>query len=369
MRVGIVGGGQLGRMLVQAGQDLGIECTTLDPAADSPAAQVGPSIVGAYDDPTALDRLADGADVLTYEFENVPVDGVERLAERLPVYPPAAALAASQDRIAEKTLFTDAGLPVPPFAAVQDLPSLHTALDAVGLPAVLKTRRLGYDGKGQAVIRDRALAEDIWRAIGEVPAIGEALVPFDRELSVLAVRARDGEFRCWPLVENHHREGILRLSLAPAPDLDATLQTAAEAHARAVAERLDYVGVFAIELFQMGETLLGNEMAPRVHNSGHWTIEGAATSQFENHLRAICGLPLGGVDTRDHSAMLNLIGSEPSAYDVLAVEGAHLHRYGKESRPGRKLGHVTVIATDADVLRRRVLQVSVHVPIPDPWPI
>ena len=203
------------------------------------------------------------------------------------------------------------GLPVPTFAAVDDLGSLHTAIEAIGLPAVLKTRRLGYDGKGQAVLRHAELAEDAWRSVGEVASILEALVPFDREVSILAVRGRDGATACWPLVENHHDEGILRVSIAPAPDVPPSLQAAAEAHAVAVLDRLGYVGVLAIELFQVGEGLLGNEMAPRVHNSGHWTIEGARTSQFENHLRAICGLPLGDTTVDRPVAMVNLIGRMP----------------------------------------------------------
>src|SRR5436305_9020915 len=230
-----------------------------------------------------------------------------------PVLPPLHALESAQDRIAEKMLFTDVGLPVPTFAAVDDLASLTVAVDAVGLPAVLKTRRFGYDGKGQAVIRSAELLEDAWRAVGEVPSILEAFVPFDRELSIVAVRAAGGELRCYPLVENHHRDGILRVSYAPAPGLADELQAAAEAHARAVAERLSYVGVFAIELFEAGGSLLGNEMAPRVHNSGHWTIEGAETSQFESHLRAVCGLPLGDLRVRGHVAMVNVIGPEPDA--------------------------------------------------------
>jgi 5-(carboxyamino)imidazole ribonucleotide synthase len=358
VRVAIVGGGQLGRMLVQAGERLGIACVTLDPAADSPAAQVGPAIVGAYDDPDALARLTADADVVTYEFENVPVDAMRGVGTS--VLPPPAALEAAQDRIAEKTLFTEVGLPVPTFAAVDDLASLAVAVDAVGLPAVLKTRRLGYDGRGQAVLRSPELLEDAWRAVGEVPSILEAFVPFDRELSIVAVRAADGEVRCYPLVENHHRDGILRVSYAPAPGLTEGLQASAEAHARAIGERLGYVGVFAIELFHANGGLLGNEMAPRVHNSGHWTIEGAETSQFENHLRAICGLPLGGVGVRDAVAMVNVIGREPDPSAMLAIPGAHLHSYGKQPRPGRKLGHVTLIADDPETLRERVLQVSSH---------
>jgi 5-(carboxyamino)imidazole ribonucleotide synthase len=358
VRVAIIGGGQLGRMLVQAGERLGMACVTLDPANDSPAAQVGPAIVGAYDDPSTLAQLVEGADVVTYEFENVPVEAVRALAT--PVRPPPAALEAAQDRIAEKTLFTDVGLPVPTFAAVDDLASLDVAVEAIGLPAVLKTRRFGYDGKGQAVIRSGELLEDAWRAVGEVPSIVEALVPFDRELSIIAVRADDGEMRCYPLVENHHREGILRVSYAPAPDLTGELQAAAEAHARAVADRLEYVGVFAIELFEAGGALLGNEMAPRVHNSGHWTIEGAETSQFENHLRAVCGLPLGDVSVRGQVAMVNVIGQEPDAAAILAIPGAHLHSYGKQARQRRKLGHVTLFADDPETLRERVVQVSGH---------
>jgi 5-(carboxyamino)imidazole ribonucleotide synthase len=353
-------------MLLQAGQDLGIACVTLDPAADSPAAQVGPAIVADYDDPEALARLSADADVVTFEFENVPAAAVRALSR--PVFPPVVSLETGQDRLAEKTLFTEVGLPVPMFAAVDDLASLETAVDAVGLPAVLKTRRLGYDGKGQAVLRRRELLEDAWRAVGEVPSICEAFVPFDREVSIVAVRGLDGEVRCWPLVENHHREGILRLSLATTPEADG-LQPIAEGHARAVLERLDHVGVLTIELFVMGDTVLGNEMAPRVHNSGHWTIEGAETSQFENHLRAICGLPLGATAARGYAAMLNLIGVEPAPADVLAIPGTHLHRYGKQPRPGRKVGHITIRANDPTTLWDRVLQVSAHVPIPDPWPI
>jgi len=350
VRVAIVGGGQLGRMLVQAGERLGVACVTLDPAADSPAAQVGPAIVAAYDDAAALAQLVDGADVVTYEFENVPVGAVGALD--VPVLPPPAAL--------EAVLLTDVGLPVPTFAAVEDVATLAAGVEAVGLPAVLKTRRFGYDGKGQAVLRSAELLEDAWRAVGEVPSILEAFVPFDRELSIVGVRAADGELRCYPLVENHHREGILRVSYAPAPDLTDELQAAAEGHARAVAERLGYVGVFAIELFQFGGTLLGNEMAPRVHNSGHWTIEGAETSQFENHIRAVCGLPLGDVGVRGHVAMVNVIGQEPDAAEILAIPGAHLHSYGKRARPGRKLGHVTLVADDPDSLRQRVVQVARH---------
>ncbi len=337
-------------MLALAGHPLDIGCTTLDPATDSPASQVAPSIVGHYDDREALARLADGADVVTFEFENVPVEAARFLMELAPVFPPAEALEIAQDRVNEKALFDEVGLPTASHEPVATPDELRAAIERIGTPAVLKTRRLGYDGKGQAVIHDAVLAEDAWRAIGEVPAILERLVAFDRELSILGVRGRDGSVACYPLVENHHRDGILRLSIAPAPDLTRHLQADAESLARAVMDRLEYVGVMAIELFQVGDELLGNEMAPRVHNSGHWTIEGAETSQFENHLRAVTGLPLGSTEARGSSAMVNLIGVVPDTAGVAGVPGAHLHLYGKAPRPGRKLGHITVVADGPEEL-------------------
>lgn len=353
-RVGIIGGGQLGRMLALAGHDNGISCTTLDPSRGSPAAAVAPAIVGAYDDHERLADLAERSDVVTYEFENVPVEAARSIEQRVPVFPPPAALEASQDRLAEKELFTAVGLPVAAYAPVDSLSSLADALERLGTPAVLKTRRLGYDGKGQAVIHDRLLAEDAWRSVGEAPCLLEALVRFDRELSIVAVRGRDGATAAYPVVENRHRDGILRETRAPAPGLTSAVQEAAEAHARSLMAELGYVGVLAIELFQTGASLLGNEMAPRVHNSGHWTIEGAETSQFENHLRAVCGLPLGATDAIGVSAMVNLIGSMPDRAAVLAVPRVHLHDYGKQARPGRKLGHVTVRADDERTLESRL---------------
>jgi 5-(carboxyamino)imidazole ribonucleotide synthase len=331
-------------MLAIAGYPLDIRCTTLDPARDSPASQVAPSIIGPYDDREALARLAENADVVTYEFENVPVDSARFLLELAPVFPPAEALEVAQDRVREKALFDEVGLPSASHEAVATPDELRSAVSRIGTPAVLKTRRMGYDGKGQSVIHDAVLAEDAWRAIGESPSILERFVGFDRELSILGVRGRDGSVAFYPLVENHHREGILRMSVAPAPDITPELQADAESHARAVMDRLEYVGVMAIELFQVGDELLGNEMAPRVHNSGHWTIEGAETSQFENHLRAVTGLPLGSTAVRGSSAMVNLIGTTPDTAAVAAVAGAHLHLYGKEPRPGRKLGHITIVS-------------------------
>jgi 5-(carboxyamino)imidazole ribonucleotide synthase len=362
-RVGIVGGGQLGRMLALAGYPLGIECITLDPSPGSPAAQVAPALVGAYDDLERLAELAGRSDVLTYEFENVPVEAARFTQTLRPVYPPPESLEAAQDRLTEKRLFEKVGLEVPPYEAVDSLDELTDALARIGTPAVLKTRRLGYDGKGQAVIHDAVLAEDAWRAIGEVPAILERLVAFDRELSILSARGRDGSVACYPLVENHHRDGILRLSVAPAPDLTRDLQDRAESFARAVMDRLEYVGVMAIELFQVGDELLGNEMAPRVHNSGHWTIEGAGTSQFENHLRAVTGLPLGSTEARGSSAMVNLIGAVPDTAAITDITGAHLHLYGKEPRPGRKLGHVTIVAEGPEELDlERLAAAGIEIP-------
>jgi 5-(carboxyamino)imidazole ribonucleotide synthase len=358
IRLGIVGGGQLGRMLALAALPLDVRCVTLDPGHDTPASQVAPSIVGPYDDLEALARLATQVDVLTYEFENVPVEAARFAEQRVHVLPPPAALEAAQDRIAEKRLFDKVGLPVPRYAAVDSVASLDESLETIGVPAVLKTRRLGYDGKGQAVIRDAVRAEDAWRSIGEVPSILEGFVAFERELSIVAARDRDGAFASYPLVENHHRDGILRLTRAPAPDVTPELQARAQAYAREVMDELGYVGVLAIELFQVGETLLGNEMAPRVHNTGHWTIEGAETSQFEQHVRAVCGLPLGPTSLRGVSAMVNLIGDVPPTDAVTAIPGAHLHLYGKDPRPGRKVGHVTVRADDPQRLARSLERVQ-----------
>ena len=350
MRVGIVGGGQLGRMLALAGVPLNLSFAVLDPDERAPARAVARHVVAGYDDPEGLRRLARESDVVTYEFENVPVEAARALARDVPVFPPPRALEAAQDRLAEKSLFERVGIPVHRYAAVATADELARSLEGVGLPAVVKTRRFGYDGKGQAVVRRVDDPAEVWRNVGGRPSIVESLVDFDRELSVLAVRSREGEARFYPLVENHHRAGVLRLSLGPAPNLSSELQAAAEAYAARVMEALDYVGVLAIELFQVGDALLANEMAPRVHNSGHWTIEGAETSQFEQHLRAVAGLPLGSTEARGYSAMLNLLGAVPDATAMLSVAGSHLHLYGKEARPGRKLGHVTLRADDQSTL-------------------
>ncbi|HEX7118043.1 MAG TPA: 5-(carboxyamino)imidazole ribonucleotide synthase [Longimicrobiales bacterium] len=354
MRVGILGAGQLGRMLALAGYPLGLRFRFLDPNAAAPAGPLAELVVADYDDADALRRFADGLDVATYEFENVPAAAADFLDGRVPaVHPHYEALAAAQDRLAEKNVFRRLGIPTAPFAPVDSRDDLARAVDAVALPAVLKTRRFGYDGKGQFVLRERADVDRAWAALGGSPLILEGFVDFERELSILAVRGRDGDVAFYPLVENVHRAGILRRSTAPAPATSPELQARAEAYARAVLEEFDYVGVLAIELFHRGDELLANEMAPRVHNSGHWTIEGAETSQFENHLRAICGMPLGSTAPRGHAVMVNLIGAVPDSADALAVPGAHLHLYDKAPRPGRKIGHITVRAEDHAVVARR----------------
>lgn len=342
--IGILGAGQLGRMLALAGAPLGLRFRFLDPTPDSPAGHLASQLVGDYENPDILKTFAAGLDVVTYEFENVPVESVRRLAERVPVYPPPQALETAQDRLREKTLFQHLGIPVPPFAAIETREELQRAAGQIGLPAVLKTRRFGYDGKGQLVLRSEADIEAAWQALGGRPLLLEGFVPFDREVSVLAARSLSGETAFYPLVENHHAQGVLRLSLAPAPNLTAALQADAERIAARILEALDYVGILAIELFEQEGRLLANEMAPRVHNSGHWTIEGAETSQFENHLRAILGLPLGETATVGYSAMWNLIGNLPDIQAILAIPHAHLHLYAKSPRPGRKLGHVTLRA-------------------------
>jgi 5-(carboxyamino)imidazole ribonucleotide synthase len=364
MTVGVLGGGQLGRMIALAGYPLGQRFVFLDPGAESTAGHVGNLRVGAYDDEERLQEIARKSDVVTYEFENVPVGSARFLNELVPVYPPPAALEVSQDRIDEKNFFVKLGIPTPPFAAVSSKEELDRAVATIGLPIFIKTRRFGYDGKGQMVLRTAADVERAWEALGAAQLIVEGLIPFERELSILAVRGKDGDTRFWPLVENEHRASILRLSVPKSAAWTPELQARAEAHAGRVLAELKYVGVLAIELFLTNDgALIANEMAPRVHNSGHWTIEGSETSQFENHVRAILGYPLGSTRMVGHSAMINAIGKLPAREKILAVEGAHLHAYGKDASPGRKLGHVTVRADSAEELQAKLALLR---PIVDP---
>jgi len=358
MKVGVLGGGQLGRMLALAGYPLGVHVRCLDALTDAPAGALCELVVGDYADAVTLARFAEGVAVITYEFENVPVTTARQLAEFCPVYPPPLALEKAQDRLVEKSFLRELAIPTPPFLAVESRADLDEALTQIGLPAVLKTRRLGYDGKGQAVLRQPQDRETAWASLQGSPLILEGWVNFDRELSLLAVRSTTGEIAFYPLVANEHRDGILRISRAPAPNLTPALQALAEAYAQRILDALQYVGVLAIEFFQVGQMLLANEMAPRVHNSGHWTIEGAVTSQFANHLCAILGLPLGDTAAIGQSVMLNLIGTLPDRVAVLAVPGAHLHLYDKAPRPGRKLGHITLRADEAQTLEARLVQLQ-----------
>ncbi len=354
--ISVLGGGQLGMMLAEAGAPLGMHFRFLDPSPQAPAAPFGELIVGTLGDTNALLRTARGSAVVTYEWEGVPATGAASLesAGHL-VRPSIRALEVSQDRLSEKNLFRSLSIGVAEFAAVDDRSGLDNAVDAIGLPAVLKTRCGGYDGKGQVVLQDRADVGPAWEALGKAgPLILEAWVPFDRELSIIAVRSTDGDTLCWPLVTNEHRDGILRTSTVTAEGDNTTLRASAEKYVGHLLDELDYVGVLALELFDVGGQLLANEMAPRVHNSGHWTIEGASTSQFENHLRAIAGWPLGPTALKMPSVMVNCIGSLPEAEAVGAITGAHLHVYGKSLRPGRKVGHVTVVAPDTAQLHERL---------------
>lgn len=362
MIVGILGGGQLARMLVLAGIPLGMRFLILDPSPDASGASLGEHIVAAYDDPVALARLAERCDRITYEFETVPAAAAQWLAsERRPVHPPPAALAVARDRLREKDLFKDMGIPVAAVEAVEDLYSLQRAAEVVGLPAVLKARTLGYDGRGQIVIAETEIIEDAWRRLAGVPAVLEAYVAFEREVSVIAVRGAEGRTAFYPLSENVHHDGILVTARSRPDDLQ---QARAEEYATRLLDALDYRGVLAIEFFEKDGELLANEIAPRVHNSGHWTIEGAVTSQFENHLRAIADLPLGSTSPVGYAAMVNLIGEIPDPTPLLNMPDVHLHVYGKAHRPGRKVGHVTVRAETPERLETLLEDVTGHVGIP-----
>ena len=359
--LGILGGGQLARMMVLAGTPLGVRFRIVDPAADACAGQIGPLLVAGWDWFDELEPFAREIDAATFDFENVPAAAAEWLTAHTRVAPNALSLATAQDRVLEKTLFRECGLPTAEFADVATRADLDAALASIGAPAILKTRREGYDGKGQFRIKSLTDADAAWDALGAQAAtrglILEGFVAFDFEASVVTVRAADGEFRVWPVTRNWHVDGILSASLAPAVRGEA-IHKAAFAHARAIAEKLDYVGVFALELFVKDGQLLGNEMAPRVHNSGHWTIEGAVTSQFENHVRAVLGMPLGDTSARFPSCMLNWIGELPDRDKLLAIPGTHWHDYGKSPRPDRKVGHATVCAPDATALAASLAQVG-----------
>ena len=347
MKVGILGAGQLARMIALAGYPLGVEFIFLDPAKDACANRLGTHLHGDYDDPVLLAQLAEKSDIVTYEFENVPSDVAHFLANHTEVHPSPKALAVAQDRLVEKNFFNSIGIPTPRFAPLESLTDLTAAMEAIGWPAIVKSRRMGYDGKGQTFVKTPDDLQKAWDTLEGVPAIVEAYVPFDREVSIIAARNPRGEIVFYPLSENLHKGGILRVSECRDGD---PMQQQAEDYATRLLEALDYVGILALELFQINGQLFANEFAPRVHNSGHWTIEGAETSQFENHLRAILSLPMGSTRPVDHAAMVNFIGGLPEPSEVLAIDQAHLHLYDKAPRKGRKVAHATLRAESREQL-------------------
>jgi 5-(carboxyamino)imidazole ribonucleotide synthase len=351
MTIGIVGAGQLGRMLALAGYPLGLDFLFLDPAEGAPAGQVAPQIVGAFTDAKMLGRLARDTDVLTFDWENISVEALDKLPDHTLICPPVKALATGQDRVKEKRLFERLSIPTTRWSNVESQAQLEKAVAQIGLPGVLKTRRLGYDGKGQRVLRKPTDVAGAWEAMGGVSLLYEELVPFDYEVSIIGARSKSGAIAIYPLNGNVHVGGILRLTRAPFGM--AALQRQAARYLRRALVHFRYTGVLTIEFFVRRGRLIANEMAPRVHNSGHWTIEGAETSQFENHLRAILDLPLGPTRARGHCAMLNLIGQMPGKAETLSLDGVHLHDYGKSPRPGRKLGHLTLVERTATVRDRR----------------
>ena len=348
--LGILGGGQLARMIALAAADYGVRCHIYAPESDSPAFDVAAkTFEGSYEDSVALGRFAESVDLVTYEFENVPAATAFILASHRPLRPGAKALRVTQDRLVEKSFVADLGLPVAPFRDVDGLTALEDAVAAIGRPSVLKTRRFGYDGKGQVKIGTETDLAEAWDAIGRQPAILEGFIPFEREVSVVAARGIDGAFAAFDICENEHRDHILAFTRIPAKLSASACEAAIEA-ARKIGEALDYVGVFAVEMFVLGdgEKVVVNEIAPRVHNSGHWTSEGAETSQFHQHVRAVCGFPLGSTKRRGRVEMQNLIGSAGDDWRAFLQEpGAQLHLYGKrEARAGRKMGHVTRVSPE-----------------------
>ncbi|MCK9535686.1 MAG: 5-(carboxyamino)imidazole ribonucleotide synthase [Pseudomonas sp.] len=355
MKVGVIGGGQLGRMLALAGTPLGMQFTFLDPAVDACAAALGEHLHADYSSPEHLQQLAQTVDLVTFEFESVPAETVAFLEQFVPVYPSANALRIARDRWFEKSMFKDLGIPTTEFADVLSQADLDAAVVQIGLPAVLKTRTLGYDGKGQKVLREPADVVDAFAYLGNVPCILEGFVAFTGEVSLVAVRGREGQVSCYPLVYNIHHDGILHLSVA---SHQHPLQALAQDYAGRVLKQLDYVGVLAFEFFEVDGGLKANEIAPRVHNSGHWTIEGSECSQFENHLRAVAGLPLGSTASVGYNAMLNFIGRVPEAAKVLAVADCHLHDYLKAPKPGRKVGHATLRSQDAKQLQQQIVELE-----------
>ncbi len=358
MKVGILGGGQLARMIALAGYPLGIRFIFLDPSVGACATTLGDHLHGDYQDEKLLAELAKRADVVTYEFENVPAKVASFLESHTQVYPPSKALAVAQDRLVEKEFLNDLGIPTAPYADITTFESLQTAMEKIGYPAILKTRTQGYDGKGQSVLKSVADLKSSWQKLEGLPAIVEGFVNFKREVSIVAVRSVSGELAFYPLSENVHRGGILRVSESREND---AMQAKAEDYVTRLMKALDYVGVLALELFEVDGELVANEFAPRVHNSGHWTIEGAETSQFENHLRAILDLPLGSTAAVGNVAMVNFIGGKPENEEVLKIPNTHLHLYAKAPRKGRKIAHATIrtkTLEELEPLKKRLIALA-----------
>lgn len=363
MKIGVFGGGQLGRMMALAGYPFNLRFSFYDAARDCPSAPLGDCYGDADGSPETLDAFLSSADVFTYEFENISTAWVEHIARHKPVYPGVRSLAVSQNRLNEKALFDRLGIPAAAWRRIESAADLDLAVAALGLPLVIKTVTGGYDGKGQFVIRDTADVAKAWKELGtSAPLMAEAFVRFQRELSMVAVRGQDGEVRCYPPAWNVHHQGILSHSIVPAPGLDGHRAREAEDYIRTILQDLQHVGVMTLEMFDTGSGLVANETAPRVHNSGHWSIEGAICSQFENHMRAIAGLPLGVTDPIRPSAMINIIGQHPDTSEILAIPETHLHLYGKSERPGRKLGHINVTAATYDALQARVQEIAAKLP-------
>ncbi len=375
-RIGCLGGGQLGRMMALEGYPLGLSFTFLDPAPDSCAGQVGGRLIGPYTDPAMLAELGARSDLVTFEFESVPQEAAARLASSTEVFPGPRALAVAQDRLLEKRIFADLGIPTAEHARVDGPEDFDAAWAKVGHPARLKSRRLGYDGHGQSQVASRQDMERAFSAVGGVPSILEREVAFERELSIISVRSRTGAVAFYPLTENHHEDSVLRLSLAPAPGLTSRLQAEAEQLSLAVMDELEYCGVLAVELFQVGDRLVANEMAPRVHNSGHWTLDGDVVSQFQNHLRAGLGWPLGATGTVRPHAMVNVLSAAPERERLLGVPLARVHLYGKQPRALRKLGHVNLSGGSPAEVSAAVLETGaiLQASLPEPrhsgsyWP-
>ena len=355
MKLGIVGGGQLGRMMALAGLPLGIKSVFLDPSKDACAADAGELICAPYDDEEGINALAAASDAVTFEFENVAPESVATLAQSKPAFPPSEALRTARDRWNEKSLFQSLGIETPPLALVDDQAGLEVGVQSVGFPCVLKTRTMGYDGKGQKVLRSDADVAGTFEELGSVPMILEGFIDFDFEVSCIGVRTQAGDCVFYPLVQNEHTQGILYRSTPVAND---ALQSKAENAVKAVMDSLNYVGTMAFEFFVRGDALIANEIAPRVHNSGHWTIEGTRCSQFENHVRAVMNLPLGSTELTGPVVMFNVIGKRPDVTALLKVPGVHWHDYTKSERAGRKIAHITVTANSESDLDDRAKQVE-----------